>query len=107
MKYITLSVPDVVLLEPQVFGDHRGFFLETFRQDDFETHVGNYRFVQDNHSKSTKGILRGLHYQIKQPQGKLVRVTSGTVFDVAVDIRRSSPWFGKWVGKILLPKIKP
>ncbi|MCG8552231.1 MAG: dTDP-4-dehydrorhamnose 3,5-epimerase [Desulfobacterales bacterium] len=101
MKYTPLSIPDVVLMEPQVFGDHRGFFLETFRQDDFEAHVGNYRFVQDNHSKSTKGILRGLHYQIKQPQGKLVRVTSGTVFDVAVDIRRSSPWFGKWVGKIL------
>lgn len=101
MKYTPLSIPDVVLMEPQVFGDHRGFFLETFRQDEFETQVGNYKFVQDNHSKSTKGILRGLHYQIKQPQGKLVRVTSGTVFDVAVDIRKSSPWFGKWVGEIL------
>jgi len=106
MKYTPLSIPDVVLLEPQVFGDHRGFFLETFRQDDFETYVGNYVFVQDNHSKSTKGILRGLHYQIKQPQGKLVRVTSGTVFDVAVDIRRSSPWFGKWVGQILTAEDK-
>lgn len=101
MKYTPLFIPDVVLMEPQVFGDHRGFFLETFRQDDFETHVGDYTFVQDNHSKSTKGILRGLHYQIQQPQGKLVRVTSGTVFDVAVDIRKSSPWFGKWVGEIL------
>lgn len=101
MKYTPLSIPDVVLIEPQVFGDHRGFFLETFRQDDFEAHIGNYTFVQDNHSKSTKGILRGLHYQIQQPQGKLVRVTSGQVFDVAVDIRKSSPWFGKWAGEIL------
>lgn len=101
MKYTPLSIPDVVLIEPQVFGDHRGFFLETFRQDDFEAHIGNYTFVQDNHSKSTKGILRGLHYQIQQPQGKLVRVTSGQVFDVAVDIRQSSPWFGKWAGEIL------
>ena len=101
MKYIPLSIPDVVLLAPQVFGDHRGFFLETFRQNDFDTHVGKFTFVQDNHSKSTKGILRGLHYQIRRPQGKLVRVTYGEVFDVAVDIRRSSPWFGKWVGHTL------
>lgn len=101
MKYIPLAIPDVLLLEPQVFGDHRGFFLETFRQNDFDTHVGKFSFVQDNHSKSTKGILRGLHYQIRQTQGKLVRVTSGEVFDVAVDIRKSSPWFGKWVGYTL------
>ena len=101
MKYLPLSIPDVVLLEPQVFGDHRGFFLETFRQDDFEKQIGKFSFVQDNHSKSTKGILRGLHYQIQHPQGKLVRVTSGEVFDVAVDIRKASPWFGKWVGRIL------
>lgn len=101
MKYRSLSIPDVVLLEPRVFGDHRGFFLETFRQDDFAEHIGNYTFVQDNHSKSTKGILRGLHYQVKHAQGKLVRVTSGQVFDVAVDIRQSSPWFGKWAGQIL------
>lgn len=101
MKYIPLSIPDVVLMEPEVFGDHRGYFMETFRQDDFNKNVGPYTFVQDNHSKSTKGILRGLHYQIKQPQGKLVRVTSGSVFDVAVDIRKSSPWFGKWVGETL------
>jgi len=101
MKYTALSIPDVVLLEPRVFGDHRGFFLETFRQDNFAEHIGNYTFVQDNHSKSTKGILRGLHYQVKHPQGKLVRVTSGQVFDVAVDIRQSSPWFGKWAGQIL------
>lgn len=101
MKYTPLSIPDVVLMEPEVFGDHRGYFMETFRQDDFNKNVGPYTFVQDNHSKSTKGILRGLHYQIKQSQGKLVRVTSGRVFDVAVDIRKSSPWFGKWVGETL------
>lgn len=101
MKYTKLSIPDVVLMNPKVFGDHRGFFLETFRQDDFARQVGDYTFVQDNHSKSSQGILRGLHYQINQPQGKLVRVTSGTVFDVAVDIRKSSPFFGKWVGEIL------
>ena len=101
MNYTPLSIPDIVLMEPEVFGDHRGYFMETFRQDDFSKNVGPYTFVQDNHSKSTKGILRGLHYQIKQPQGKLVRVTSGRVFDVAVDIRKSSPWFGKWVGETL------
>lgn len=101
MKYTPLSIPDIVLMEPEVFGDHRGYFMETFRQDDFNKNVGPYTFVQDNHSKSTKGILRGLHYQIKQSQGKLVRVTSGSVFDVAVDIRKSSPWFGKWVGETL------
>lgn len=101
MKYVKLSIPDVVRMEPEIFGDHRGYFLETFRQDDFSRNVGEYTFVQDNHSKSSQGILRGLHYQVKQPQGKLVRVTSGTVFDVAVDIRKSSPYFGKWVGEIL------
>src|SRR6056297_2536561 len=101
MKYTPLSIPDIVLIEPEVFGDHRGFFMETFRQDDFNKNVGPYTFVQDNHSKSKKGILRGLHYQIKQSQGKLVRVTSGRVFDVAVDIRKASPWFGKWVGETL------
>jgi len=101
MKYTPLSIPDVVLMEPMVFEDHRGFFLETFRQDGFHEKIGKYTFVQDNHSKSTQGILRGLHYQIKQPQGKLVRVTSGKVFDVAVDIRKSSPFFGQWVGEIL------
>jgi len=101
MKYTPLSIPDIVLIEPEVFGDHRGYFMETFRQDDFNKNVGPYTFVQDNHSKSTKGILRGLHYQIKQSQGKLVRVTSGRVFDVAVDIRKASPWFGKWVGETL------
>ena len=94
-------------MEPQVFGDHRGFFMETFREDEFNLKVtpkkntADKPFVQDNHSKSTQGILRGLHYQIKHPQGKLVRVISGEVFDVAVDIRKSSPFFGKWAGVLL------
>lgn len=98
MNYEKLSIPDVVLLTPQVFGDDRGFFMETFRQSEFEEHCGNYQFVQDNHSKSKQGILRGLHYQHAKPQGKLVRVTQGEVFDVAVDLRESSPTFGQWVG---------
>ncbi len=101
MQYEKLAIPDVVLLTPQVFGDERGFFMETFRQSEFEKHCGNYRFVQDNHSKSTHGILRGLHYQYQQPQGKLVRVTRGEVYDVAVDMRKSSPTFGQWVGALL------
>lgn len=98
MKYTPLDIPDVVLMEPEVFGDHRGFFLETFRQNDFKDKVADVRFVQDNHSRSSQGILRGLHYQVEQTQGKLVRVVEGEVFDVAVDIRRNSPTFGKWVG---------
>ncbi len=101
MKITPLNIPDVVLMEPKVFGDHRGFFMETFRQDDFQENISPVAFVQDNHSKSTKGILRGLHYQLKHTQGKLVRVTSGEVFDVAVDIRKSSPFFGQWAGTIL------
>ena len=101
MQYEKLEIPDVVLLTPQVFGDERGFFMESFRQSEFAKHCGDYQFVQDNHSKSTKGILRGLHYQYQQPQGKLVRVTRGEVFDVAVDMRKNSPTFGKWVGAIL------
>ncbi|NWH06024.1 dTDP-4-dehydrorhamnose 3,5-epimerase [Desulfobacter latus] len=101
MKYIKLEIPDVVLIEPEVFGDHRGFFMETFRMDEFNKKVQDAQFVQDNHSMSGKGILRGLHYQIKHPQGKLVRVIEGEVFDVAVDIRKSSPYFGKWVGKTI------
>ncbi|AYF34585.1 dTDP-4-dehydrorhamnose 3,5-epimerase [Vreelandella alkaliphila] len=101
MKYEKLAIPDVVLLTPQVFGDERGFFMETFRQSEFEEHCGNYRFVQDNHSKSKQGILRGLHYQYAKPQGKLVRVTQGEVFDVAVDLREGSPTFGQWVGAML------
>ncbi|QPI62921.1 dTDP-4-dehydrorhamnose 3,5-epimerase [Vreelandella venusta] len=101
MQYEKLAIPDVVLITPQVFGDERGFFMETFRQSEFEDHCGHYTFVQDNHSKSTHGILRGLHYQHQQPQGKLVRVTQGEVFDVAVDMRQSSPTYGQWVGATL------
>lgn len=101
MQFEQLAIPDVVLLTPKVFGDERGFFLETFRHSEFEKHCGHYSFVQDNHSKSAQGILRGLHYQLNQPQGKLVRVTRGEVFDVAVDMRKSSPTFGQWVGAML------
>lgn len=101
MQFEKLSIPDVVLITPQVFGDERGFFMETFRQSEFEAHCGNYQFVQDNHSKSKQGILRGLHYQLEKPQGKLVRVTHGEVFDVAVDLRENSPTFGQWVGVYL------
>lgn len=99
MNITRLSIPEVILIEPRVFGDDRGFFFESFNHAKFEECIGrSVRFVQDNHSKSSKGVLRGLHYQIQQPQGKLVRVTQGQVFDVAVDIRRSSPTFGRWVG---------
>lgn len=98
MKYESLAIPDVVKLTPNVLSDERGFFLETFRQFDFERHCGQYALVQDNHSLSMRGILRGLHYQWEKPQGKLVRVTRGEVFDVAVDLRQSSPTFGQWVG---------
>lgn len=99
MKATHLAIPDVVLFEPKVFGDQRGFFYESFNQKVFEEVVGrSVTFVQDNHSKSVKGVLRGLHYQIKHAQGKLVRVTHGEVFDVAVDLRKSSPTFGQWVG---------
>tara|TARA_R110001583_G_scaffold166104_1_gene318852 strand:+ start:1682 stop:2227 length:546 start_codon:yes stop_codon:yes gene_type:complete len=101
MEYRPLAIPDVVLLTPQIFGDERGFFLETFRQNEFEAHCGNYQFVQDNHSKSSQGILRGLHYQMQHTQGKLVRVVQGEVFDVAVDMRRESHTFGHWVGVLL------
>ncbi|ANN69091.1 dTDP-4-dehydrorhamnose 3,5-epimerase [Bordetella bronchialis] len=99
MNVIPTSIPDVLIIEPKVFGDSRGFFYESFNQAAFEKATGTHAtFVQDNHSRSSKGVLRGLHYQIQQAQGKLVRATSGTVFDVAVDIRRGSPTFGKWVG---------
>ena len=99
MQATRLSIPDVVLLEPKVFGDARGFFFESFNQKAFNAATGtDHQFVQDNHSRSTKGVLRGLHYQSQQPQGKLVRVVQGAVFDVAVDIRRSSPTVGQWVG---------
>ena len=102
MKATPLAIPDVYLIEPQVFGDDRGFFFESFNNAKFEQAIGSkVQFVQDNHSKSSKGVLRGLHYQTQQPQGKLVRVTQGKVFDVAVDIRPESPTFGQWVGEIL------
>ncbi len=101
MKIKTLNIPDVLLIEPDVFEDARGFFMETFRENEFRESVADYRFLQDNHSKSSQGILRGLHYQIKQAQGKLVRVTAGEVFDVAVDLRKDSPDFGKWTGATL------
>lgn len=102
MKATALSIPDVVLIEPKVFGDDRGFFFESFNQAKFEAAIGRQvAFVQDNHSRSVKNVLRGLHYQIKQPQGKLVRVVQGEVFDVAVDLRKSSPTLGQWVGEIL------
>ncbi len=101
MKFIPTHIPEVILIEPQVHGDARGFFMETYQKERFAAAGIPDAFVQDNHSGSGHGILRGLHYQIQQPQGKLFRVISGMVFDVAVDIRRSSPTFGRWVGKIL------
>lgn len=101
MKVIDTVIPDVKILEPQVFGDERGFFMETFRDQWFRENVCERIFVQENHSKSTKGVLRGLHYQTENTQGKLVRVIFGEVFDVAVDLRKNSPTFGKWVGEIL------
>lgn len=102
MKATPLEIADVLLIEPTVYGDERGFFLESFNQARFNALVGrDVTFVQDNHSKSAKGVLRGLHYQLRQPQGKLVRVVEGEVFDVAVDMRKSSPTFGKWVGEKL------
>ncbi len=99
MKVTATSLPEVLMIEPKVFGDARGFFLESFNQKAFNSATGlSANFVQDNHSRSAKGVLRGLHYQIQQPQGKLVRVVRGSVFDVAVDIRKSSINFGYWVG---------
>ena len=99
MDVVRTEIPDVLVLEPRVFGDSRGFFLESFNAKAFEQASGQRpEFVQDNHSRSAHGVLRGLHYQIRQPQGKLVRVVRGSVYDVAVDLRRSSPYFGKWVG---------
>ena len=99
MRVTRLAIPDVVLIEPKVFGDARGFFFESFNQKAFnEATATCHQFVQDNHSRSSGGVLRGLHYQIEQPQGKLVRVARGTVWDVAVDIRKSAPTFGQWVG---------
>lgn len=102
MNTIQLAIPDVVVFEPRVYRDERGFFFESFNQRTFEEAIGAHvAFVQDNHTCSSKNVLRGLHYQIKQPQGKLVRVVAGTVFDVTVDIRKRSPTFGRWVGELL------
>jgi dTDP-4-dehydrorhamnose 3,5-epimerase len=101
MQILETAIADVKILVPKVFGDARGFFMETFRADVMVKLTGGKAFVQDNHSKSTQGILRGLHYQRQQTQGKLVRVTQGAVFDVAVDMRQSSPTFGRWVGEVL------
>jgi dTDP-4-dehydrorhamnose 3,5-epimerase len=97
VNVIPSSLPDVLILEPKVFGDERGLFYESYNERDFAARTGIHtRFVQDNHSRSVKNVLRGLHYQIRQPQGKLIRVTAGEVFDVAVDIRHSSPTYGRW-----------
>lgn len=102
MNVIPTAIPDVLILEPKVFGDERGFFFESYNKRVFEEITGiRAEFVQDNHSKSAKNVLRGLHYQIRRPQGKLIRVVAGEVFDVAVDIRRNSSTFGKWVGVVL------
>ncbi len=99
MKFTATPIPGLLILEPRIFGDDRGFFFESFHAAQFNKAVGrDVVFVQDNHSRSKKNVLRGLHYQVKQPQGKLVRVVSGEVFDVAVDIRKNSPTFGRWVG---------
>lgn len=102
MEILSTNIPDVLSIDPNVYGDDRGFFFESFNQKVWEKKTGLKRtFVQHNHSRSAKGVLRGLHYQIRQPQGKLVRVISGEVYDVAVDLRRSSPTFGQWVGEHL------
>ena len=102
MNVIETEIPEVLLIEPKVFGDERGFFMESFNQRNFSEKTGvNLEFVQDNHSRSSQGVLRGLHYQIQQAQGKLLRVVLGEIFDVAVDIRKNSPNFGKWVGYLL------
>jgi dTDP-4-dehydrorhamnose 3,5-epimerase len=102
MNIVKTAIPDVLIIEPKVFGDERGFFFESFNDRDCQEHVGlKLRFAQDNHSRSARNVLRGLHYQIKQPQAKLVRVVVGEVFDVAVDLRRNSPTFGKWAGTVL------
>ena len=102
MIAIPTAIPDLLIIEPKVFGDDRGFFFESYNRSQFTELIGrDVDFVQDNHSKSARNVLRGLHYQIRHPQGKLVRVVAGEVFDVAVDIRKSSPTFGQWVGEIL------
>lgn len=102
MKIVQTAIPEVLIIEPKVFGDERGFFYESFNEKAFKEQAGiGDRFVQDNHSRSVRGVLRGLHYQLSQTQGKLVRASLGEIFDVAVDIRQSSPTFGKWVGVAL------
>ena len=101
MQFVATEIPDVVVIEPKVFGDSRGFFMETWRADEFARAGLHMTFVQDNHSRSGQGVLRGLHYQVQRPQGKLVRAIEGAVFDVAVDLRRRSRTFGKWVGRVL------
>ena len=101
MRFLPTEISEVLLIKPQVFGDSRGFFMETWHAAKFAAAGLDLEFVQDNHSKSVQGTLRGLHYQIEKPQGKLVRVISGEVFDVAVDLRKSSPTFGRWIGDIL------
>jgi len=102
MNVVATAIPDVLILEPQVFGDDRGFFLESYNEREFRAATGLERhFVQDNHSRSARGVLRGLHYQLRQTQGKLVRVVAGEVFDIAVDLRRTSPTFGRWAGVTL------
>src|SRR5438067_2592917 len=107
MKVIATDIPEVLIIEPKVFGDERGFFFESYNKSQFRAATGiEADFVQDNHSRSRKGVLRGLHYQIRQPQGKLVRVTAGEVWDVAVDIRKSSATFGKWIGFYLSAESK-
>jgi dTDP-4-dehydrorhamnose 3,5-epimerase len=101
MKFAATQIPDVLLIQPKVFEDERGFFLESYRKDRFREAGIEADFVQDNHSRSRRGVLRGLHYQVRQAQGKLVRTVAGEIFDVVVDLRRSSPTFGRWVGAFL------
>ena len=102
MQVIRTAIPDVLVVEPKVFGDERGYFYESYNERAFGEAIGpGFRFVQDNHSRSARNVLRGLHYQIQQPQGKLVRVTAGEIYDVAVDLRRSSATFGKWIAVVL------
>ena len=101
MEFIATSIPDVILMKPKVFGDARGFFMETYQRERFAEAGIDPAFVQDNHSRSARGTLRGIHYQVRRTQGKLVRAIAGEIFDVAVDLRRSSPTFGKWVGFLL------
>ena len=101
MEYIKTKIPEVVLLKPKIFGDERGFFLETYRENQFTEECSKVTFVQDNHSGSKQGILRGLHYQVQHPQGKLICAVVGEIFDVAIDLRKKSPTFGQWTGAIL------